>query len=69
MQGDGEWRAVTRYDTSHGEAHQDTQDRRGRQVGKRWLGDVDLKRALAEAEADLRANWRLYVARFARDER
>lgn len=59
----GRWHAVHRYDTAHGFAHCDILHPDGR-VDKLPLAFHDHNEALTFAEADLRAQWTLYVKRY-----
>lgn len=63
-----EWKAVQRYDDSHGTPHRDYLDRRGREYKKEWL-DVDRNTALTMALHDFKTNGRRYVAEFLGGER
>ena len=55
------YRAVVRYDCSHGFAHRDLLNRRGDVIDK-WAfpEDMDFKECLAHADQDLRTNWKRY---------
>ena len=60
---------VVRYDTSHGFAHRDRLDRRGRVIAKDALAPgLPLSNALVIAERDLKQNWRSYRHDFFQDE-
>ena len=59
----GRWTPIVRYDTSHGFAHRDLLHPSGR-LDKTPLFLHSFNEALAFAEADLRVNWRGYIARF-----
>lgn len=59
------WYRVVRYDLSHGFAHRDTLDARGRVVDKMPLEDrPSNKEALRIAYADRKENWRRYQEEF-----
>jgi len=60
------WRAVVRYDTSHGFAHRDIMHPDGRKE-KLDLLSTDLNICLTFAENDLRANWMDYRRRFMKE--
>lgn len=62
---DGQTYPVVRYDGSHGQAHRDLLDARGRIVSKRWF-QVDYPEALALGIQDIRANWSRYREDFLR---
>ena len=56
---------VVRYDTSHGFAHRDRLDRRGREIAKDAVAPgMPLSDALAIADRDLKQNWRRYRHEF-----
>ncbi len=57
---DGHWRAVVRYDTSHGQPHRDVLNRDGDVVEKTWL-DMANNAAMAYAMNDVRQNWQGHV--------
>lgn len=57
------WLAVVRYDTSHGFAHRDLFDRRGREK-KTPVFARNLNEALVFADYDIKSNWRMYKASF-----
>jgi len=61
----GEWRAVVRYDTSHGRPHQDILRPNGSQT-KKWL-DLSMEAALTHAHEDVMQNWRVYRDRFLKE--
>ena len=48
---------VSRYDTAHGQPHQDVLGRRQGLIRKDWLMDLTLKQALDYAIYDLRNNY------------
>lgn len=58
---------VVRYDDHHGFAHRDLLNRRGDVVQKLQLGRVSCGAVVVEAQADIAANWRTYVAEFMKD--
>lgn len=60
------WYPVVRYDTSHGFAHRDLIDRKGK-VMKTPVFIQDYKDALTFAESDLKANWEIYKRRFLKE--
>ena len=62
----GEWRAVVRYDTTHGFAHQDVMHYHGKRE-KQPLPFQDYNEALNYAESDLKTNWWLYRERFLKE--
>lgn len=65
---DGTTYPVVRYDTAHGFAHRDLPDRTGRNVDKLYLGDEwQLGEVLAQAIADIKANWSGHLERFLED--
>ena len=61
------WLVVIRYDSSHGFAHRDQYDVRGRSI-KTALLALDYNQALTFAEFDLKANWQVYRERFFKGE-
>lgn len=62
---DGRTYPVVRYDGSHGQAHRDRLDTRGRVVSKHWF-QVGYAEALALGIQDIRANWSRYREDFIR---
>jgi hypothetical protein len=56
---DGKWHPVVRYDTSHGFAHRDILDIKGRKT-KTPMFINDFNEALTFAQYDIRSNWRFY---------
>ncbi len=61
-----QWYPIVRYDTSHGYAHRDLINRRGK-VQKTPLFIHDYEDALTFAESDLKTNWEIYKERFLRE--
>jgi hypothetical protein len=69
---DGQTVPVVRYDASHGQAHRDLLDNRGRTIdgSKVWLpAELGHARAIEYARQDIRQNWRRYRAEFIRRRR
>ncbi|MBI4522444.1 MAG: hypothetical protein HY695_01385 [Deltaproteobacteria bacterium] len=58
---------VVRYDSSHGFAHRDQYDVRGRST-KTPLLALNYNQALTFAKLDLKANWQVYRERFFKGE-
>jgi len=63
---EGEWRAVVRYDSAHGQPHRDILDQQGREVRKQWLPG-SFNDVLTLGIKDLRQDWRRYVRAFKED--
>jgi hypothetical protein len=63
-----EWCAVIRYDSAHGQAHKDVLDRWGREIEKQWLPGTN-NDALTAGTADIKQNWKQYIAQFMEDKR
>ena len=59
----GKWFHVVRYDTSHGFAHRDLFDIKGKKR-KTPLFIIDRSDALTFAENDIKNNWEIYKQRF-----
>jgi len=59
------WFPVVRFDTSHGFAHRDLLDVKGRKK-KTPIFAKNLNEALIFAEADIKSNWQMYKAQFVR---
>lgn len=62
-----EWKPVRRCNDHHGGPHTDCLDRWGREYRKEWL-DLDRNTALTMAIQDFKANWRVYLAEFLKDD-
>lgn len=62
---EGKWLPVVRYNTSHGFAHRDLMDRRGKEQ-KMPLFTHDYNEALTFVEHDVKTNWKAYKERFLR---
>jgi hypothetical protein len=62
------WMPVVRYDSAHGRPHRDRLDRWGREVEKHWLPGNN-NDALTGGTADIKQNWKRYVAQFMEDKR
>lgn len=62
----GKWYPVVRYDTSHGFAHRDILDIKGRKTKTPIFID-DFNEALTFAEYDIRSNWKFYKEGFLRE--
>lgn len=60
----GRYRAIVRYDTSHGAAHRDILDRDGYNLDKRWLDGVPFDAALTFAIEDLKGRRDSYIRSF-----
>lgn len=60
------WYPVVRYDTSHGFAHRDLINKKGRVI-KTPIFIYDYNDALTFAESDLKANWEIYKKRFSKE--
>lgn len=58
---------VVRYDGSHGRAHRDLLDGKGRTVRKKWLpSHLTFDEALIFGQQDIEGNWRTYRDAFLR---
>ncbi len=64
MTTDGHSIPIVRYDTAHGQPHQDILDRQGNVKHKRWLVGKTPSEALVEAVTDLVGNWQEYRRAF-----
>lgn len=62
----GEWRAIVRYDTSHGFAHKDIIHYNGK-VDKQPLYIHDFNMAFTFAVQDLKVGWKWYRASFEKE--
>ena len=58
-----EWKAVKRWDSSHGFVDCDTYNLKG-ETKKEILKDVSLEEGLTRAQDDLNENWKVYRGRF-----
>ena len=61
-----DWFPVIRFDTSHGFAHRDLIDGRGRKK-KTPMFVKDFNEALIFAEADIKSNWKMYKEQFIKE--
>jgi hypothetical protein len=59
----GQWLAVVRYDTAHGQPHTDVINPGGTQE-KRLLHFPNFNDAFSYAEEDIKANWERYRQRY-----
>jgi hypothetical protein len=59
------WFPVVRFDTSHGFAHRDLMDSKGRKR-KTPIFAKNFNEALTFAEADIKSNWTMYQEHFLR---
>lgn len=62
-----EWKVVIRYDCSHGFAHVDTYDMKGKQ--RKIELELNFENALSYADWDLNKNWEKYTQKFLRGEK
>ena len=63
----GVWKPVVRYDTAHGFAHRDLIAPNGT-IDKTPLFLHAFNEALDFSEADLRSNWKNYIAQYLKEE-
>jgi len=63
---DGDWYAIVRYDTAHGQPHRDILHLNGEQT-KEWFEGYSVAEVLTIGQRDILKNWTAYRDRFMKE--